>query len=108
MMTDLSKLNDLQIMENLLKHPVLISAYFSGYPIFCPKCNSDKIVLFFDLKLSSNLTREWKEKIDNKKIMLSNQWETILEFTPKNYITSDSNPNWVCKKCYDGGVVINE
>jgi len=107
-MSDCSKRNKLQTMTSLKERSVRISSYFPGYDIFCPKCNSNRTVIFFDLKMLSRLTREWKEKINERKFVLSNQWEIILEHTPKNNITSYSNPNWVCKKCFDGGVVIDE
>ncbi len=84
-------------------------AYFAGFPQFCPRCTSKKITIFFVDGFLGKLRWGWKESINTKKIKLENNWKIILKCTPKrDTVGSISNPNWICKNCYDGGVVIHE
>lgn len=96
---------------NIVKPPkkkVLISSYSSGIPTFCPKCNSDRTVIFFGHNFTPRLIGDWQEKIRNKQTILCDKSEIIKKFTPKNQVTSLSNPNWVCKQCYNGGIVMSK
>ena len=107
-MTERFKVNEQGIIEKPPKSKVLIESYSSGIPTFCPKCNSDGIVIFFGTKFPNNLRGNWKEKIRAKKTKLCNDWGVILKTMASNGCTSNSNPNWICKDCYDGGVIRNE
>ena len=85
----------------------MIDAFFPGFVLLCLRCNSDAIVIFFVDGFKGKLRGEWKEKIRAKKTHLTDKWEEILKFTPKsNTVGSTTNPNWICQKCYNGGVVV--
>ena len=90
------------------KKKVLISSYSSGIPTLCTKCNSDRTVIFFGHNFTPRLIGDWQEKIHNKQTVLCDKLEIIQKFTPKNQVTSLSNPNWVCKQCFNGGIVMSK
>ena len=84
-----------------------IESYSPGHPTHCPKCNSDKVVIFFDPRFVPRFRGEWKELIRNKKTALENRWEKIK--TENRWWKMDeksAKPNWICKDCYEGGVVL--
>ena len=86
----------------------MIEGYFAGFAILCTKCKSDKIVIFFVDGFQGKLRGEWKEKIRARKTKLSDKCDIIAKFTPKSKtVGSTINPNWICKNCYTGGVVIS-
>jgi len=58
--------------------------YSPGIKLNCPKCNSEKICIFFKPGFIGKEQSPWCELIMN----------------------SNYNPNWVCKNCYDGGVIL--
>lgn len=90
------------------KKKVLITSYSPGIPIFCPKCDSDRTVIFFGHNFTPRLVGDWQEKIHNRQAVLCDKFEIIQKFTPKNQVTSLSNPNWVCKQCYNGGIIMRK
>jgi len=73
-------------------------AYCPGGKLICPKCNSKKITLFFKPGFPGNLQHIWCKVIDDRDFSLCDDYEIILK--------CNFNPNWVCKKCYNGGVVL--
>ena len=45
--------------------------------------------------------------IDEKRILLENRWEKIKDENHWGKLEKDSEkPNWICKDCYDGGVLL--
>ena len=86
--------------------PMLVS-YSPGYPIYCPKCNRTRVLLFFDLRFEARYETKWNELIDEKKIILENRWSKIkVENNWGNIDPKDAVPNWLCKECHDGGVIL--
>ena len=80
-----------------------------GYPIHCPKCNSSDVVIFFDPKFVGRFMNKWDELIDEKKITLENRWNKIKTENKWGIIDpKDAKPNWLCKKCYDCGVILEK
>ncbi len=89
------------------RKPMLVS-YSPGYTIHCPKCNGTKVVLFFDPRFEARYRTKWNELIKEKKIILENRWSKIkAENDWENIDPKDAMPNWICKDCYDGGVLID-
>ena len=105
-MTERFKVNEQGIIEKPSKSKVLIESYSPGNFIFCPKCNSNRTVIFFGPEFPANLKGKWQDNIYAKKTILCNEWDIILKTISSNGCTSNSNPNWICKDCYDGGVVL--
>ena len=69
--------------------------YFPGVEYLCPRCNSNLIHFFFDMKC-----RGWFEAmkwIKSKKAILSD--------SIKEYEKNPTAAKWICKNCYDGGIV---
>ena len=88
------------------RKPILVS-YSPGYPIQCPKCNETRVLLFFDLRFEARYETKWNELIDEKKIILENRWSKIkVENNWGNIDPKDAVPNWLCKECYDGGIIL--
>jgi hypothetical protein len=85
----------------------MIVSYAPGYSVYCPKCNDDKVVIFFDPKFVGRYRSVWIGLINERKIVLENKWDKIkvenqwIDINPK-----DAVPNWVCKNCYDGGIIV--
>ena len=45
--------------------------------------------------------------IDEKRILLENRWEKIKDENQWGKLEKGSEkPNWICKECYDGGIVV--
>lgn len=107
-MAERFRLNEQGVIEKPSKLKVLIESYSPGNFIFCPKCNSDRVVIFFGNEFPNNLKGVWQEKIHAKKTILCNEWVIIQKTMSFNVCTSNSNPNWICKECHDGGVIIDE
>ena len=107
-MTERFKVNEQGIIEKPSKSKVLIESYSPGNFVFCPKCNSNRTVIFFGPDFPPNFIENLCEKIHADKVILCNQWDIILKTMSSKGCTSNSNPNWVCKDCYDGGVVIEK
>jgi len=52
---------------------------------------------------------KWDELIDEKRIFLENRWEKIKDENQWNELEKGSEkPNWICKNCYDGGVILED
>jgi len=52
---------------------------------------------------------KWDELIDEKRIFLENRWEKIKDENKWGKLENGSEkPNWICKNCYDGGVILEE
>ena len=85
---------------------IVIESYSPGIMLCCPKCNSSSVLIFFGDDFLPRLKGEWKEKIRAKLTKMEDRWEEIQKLTLKDHITSQSNPNWICKNCYDGGIIV--
>ena len=77
-----------------LRKKVMITSISPGYPMYCPKCNSTRVVIFYDPRFTPRLQNKWE------KIKVENQWDTLEKDSEK--------PNWVCKDCFDGGVILKK
>lgn len=73
-------------------------AYCPGFKKTCSRCKSDKICIFFKPGFIGKETSKWCEYMDEGNFELCDDYKIILT---KNY-----NPNWICKSCYNGGVII--
>jgi hypothetical protein len=90
-----------------IRKKVMISSIFPGYPVYCPKCNSTKVVIFYDPRFTPRLQNKWDKLIDEKRILLENKWDKIKVENQWGTLEKDSEkPNWICKDCYDGGVLL--
>jgi len=77
------------------------------YPVYCPKCNSTNVLIFYDPRFTPRLQSKWDELIDEKRILLENRWEKIKDENQWGKLEKDSEkPNWICKDCYDGGIIL--
>ena len=86
---------------------VQICSTSPGYPVYCPKCDSDKVVIFFDPRFTPRLQSKWDVLIDEKRISLENRWDKIKTENQWDVIDpKDAKPNWLCKECYDGGILL--
>ena len=56
------KLNEDGTIQRLPKTKVMLVSYSSGIPTFCPKCNSENILIFFGHDFPPNLIENWCEK----------------------------------------------
>jgi hypothetical protein len=53
------------------------------------------------------LQSKWDALIDEKCILLENRWEKIKDENQWGKLQKDSEkPNWICKDCYDGGIIL--
>ncbi len=92
-----------------LRKKVMISTTSPRYHVYCPKCNSTRVVIFYDPRFTPRLQSKWDKLIDEKRILLENRWEKIKGENQWGKLEKDSEkPNWICKDCFDGGVVIDE
>ena len=86
---------------------VQICSTSPGYPVYCPKCNSTNVLIFYDPRFTPRLQTKWDELIDQKRILLENMWEKIKDENRWGKSEKDSEkPNWICKDCYDGGIIV--
>ncbi len=74
--------------------------YSTGKTINCPKCNSEKVCIFFKRGFNGVKRMQWYDFLNENNFKLCSDWEIIKKH--------DFNPNWICKDCFDGGVVIDE
>ena len=85
---------------------VQICSTSPGYPVYCPKCNSTNVLIFYDPRFTPRLQSKWDDLIDEKRILLENRWEKIKDENQWDKLDKGSEkPNWICKDCYDGGIV---
>jgi len=86
---------------------VQICSTSPGYPVYCPKCNSTNVLIFYHPRFTPRLQSRWDDLIDEKRIRLENRWEKIKGENQWDKLEKDSEkPNWICKDCYDGGVIL--
>jgi hypothetical protein len=86
---------------------VQICSTSPGYPVYCPKCNSTNILIFYDPRFTPRLQSKWDNLIDQKLIIFENRWEKIKDENHWGKLEKDSEkPNWICKDCYDGGIIV--
>ena len=86
---------------------VQICSTSPGYPVYCPKCNSTNVLIFYDPRFTPRLQTKWDELIDQKRILLENRWEKIKDENQWEVLVKGSEkPNWICKDCYDGGIIV--
>jgi len=72
--------------------------YCPGKKLHCPQCDSKKICIFFKPGFLGIRMGEWCRFLDKNNFELCDDYKIILK---NNY-----TPNWVCKNCYNGGVII--
>ena len=72
--------------------------YCSGKKSFCPRCGSDKIIIFFKPGFLGIKQGRWCDLMDKNNFKLCDDFNIIKK--------SNYNPNWVCKNCYNGGVIL--
>ena len=88
---------------------VQICSTSPGYPVYCPKCNSTNVLIFYDPRFTPRLQTKWDDLIDEKRILLENRWEKIKDENRWGKSEKDSEkPNWICKDCYDGGIIVEQ
>jgi len=88
---------------------VQICSTSPGYPVYCPKCNSTNVLIFFDPRFTPRLQSKWDALIDEKRILLENRWEKIKNENQWGKLQKDfEKPNWICKDCYDGGIILEQ
>ena len=75
-----------------------VVGYSPGIKLNCPKCNSEKISIFFKPGFIGKEQTPWCDLMDDGNFLLCNDYEIIKK--------SNYNPNWNCKNCYDGGVIL--
>ena len=95
---------------NIIKPPkpyLVIETYSPGIVLNCPRCNSTSILILFGSDFVGRLRGQWKEKLREKKTVLCDDYGIICRLSGGK-ITSSSNPNWICKNCYEAGVIIDE
>jgi hypothetical protein len=86
---------------------VQICSTSPGYPVYCPKCNSTNVLIFYDPRFTPRLQTKWDNLIDEKRILLENRWNNIKNENRWGKSQKDSEkPNWICKDCYDGGIIL--
>jgi hypothetical protein len=86
---------------------VQICSTSPGYPVYCPKCNSTNVLIFYDPRFTPRLQSRWDDLIDEKRILLENRWEKIKNENQWGKLEMGSEkPNWICKDCYDGGIIV--
>jgi len=95
------------VYDKPLRKKAMISSTSPGYPVHCPKCNSTNVLIFYDPRFTPRLQNKWDKLIDEKRILLENKWEKIKGENQWETLEKDSEkPNWVCKSCHDGGVIL--
>jgi len=86
---------------------VQICSTSPGYPVYCPKCNSTSVLIFYDPRFTPRLQTKWDALIDEKRILFENRWEKIKDENQWDKLEKGSEkPNWICKDCYDGGIIV--
>jgi len=86
---------------------VQICSTSPGYLVYCPKCNSTNVLIFYDPRFTPRLQSRWDNLIDQKLIIFENRWEKIKDENHWGKLEKDSEkPNWICKDCYDGGIIV--
>ena len=86
---------------------VQICSTSPGYPVYCPKCNSTNVLIFYDPRFTPRLQTKWDDLIDEKRILLENKWEKIKDENHWGKLEKDSEkPNWICKDCFDSGILL--
>ena len=75
-------------------------SYFPGKKFHCPGCESAKISFVFKPGFRGKDVEIWCSIIQDGIIELCNNYEMIMQ---NNY-----SPFWLCKDCYDGGVVLQK
>jgi hypothetical protein len=86
---------------------IMIYSTSPGYPVYCPKCNSTNVLIFYDPRFTPRFQTKWDELIDEKRILLENRWVKIKNENNWDALEKGSEkPNWICKNCYDGGIIL--
>jgi len=72
--------------------------YSPGEKFNCPGCGSTKITFVFKRGFRGKDIESWCSIIHDGTVELCNEYQIIMK---NNYC-----PLWICKDCYDGGVVL--
>ena len=95
------------IKNQLNRKKIQVCSTSPGYPVYCPKCNSTNVLIFYDPRFTPRLQSKWDDLIDEKRILLENRWDKIKNENNWGNLEKDSEkPNWICKNCYDGGIIL--
>lgn len=73
-------------------------SYSPGKKFHCPNCDSAKIGFVFKPGFGGKDVESWCSIIHDRGVELCNRYEMIMQ---NNY-----SPLWLCKDCFDGGVVL--
>ena len=73
-------------------------AYCPGVKLNCPRCDSEKITIFFKPGFIGKKQNIWCEIMDENNFELCDNYDLIMKC---NY-----HPNWICKNCYNGWVIL--
>ena len=73
-------------------------SYSPGKKFNCPRCDSTKISFVFKPGFRGKDIESWCSIIHDDTVELCNVYEIIVK---NNYC-----PNWICKDCYDAGVIL--
>ena len=74
--------------------------YCPGKKSACPRCMSNKVSIFFKPGFLGRKMNQWCELMDKHDFELNDSYETILQ--------NNFAPNWICKNCYNGGVILKK
>ena len=70
--------------------------YSPGVEYLCPRCDSDMVRFVFDENYRG--LHYATELIKEKKVCLSKSFD--------DYNANTTSPKWICKKCYDCGIIL--
>jgi hypothetical protein len=88
-------------LENNRGYPISDEVGVSfGKKLNCPTCDSEKISIFFKPGFRGINMELWKEIMEKNNFELCNEYNTIIK--------CNFHPNWICKDCYDCGVILDE
>ena len=74
-----------------------VVGYCPGIKLNCPTRNSEKISIFFKPGFIGKEQTPWCKLMDTGNFSLCDDYEIIMN--------SNYSPNWICKDCYDCGVI---
>ena len=70
--------------------------YSPGVEYLCPICDSDLVRFVFDVNYSG--IDSTTKLIKAKKVSLTDSFD--------EYVANSAAPKWICKECYDCGIVL--
>ena len=87
---------------------VQICSTSPGYPVYCPRCNSTNVLIFYDPRFTPRLQTKWDDLIDEKRILLENRWEKIKDENTDGASQKkiQRSQTGFARIAYDGGVLL--